>query len=161
MKVSENGFTVYHSLKIKYKDMTTTTTHLISADLIQTNNNQLLVRFAHPNELMDKKPYSFASSDFDVERRRIFLTRNYIVEKLTSWLRQREYAAPGYKKEAESLLTWLVCYKETSYTNVVSFVNRHHNAFTSMAPSERSRFYDHYKTIVEPILIYCKENQSA
>jgi hypothetical protein len=141
--------------------MTTTATHLISTDLIQTQNNQLLVRFAHPNELMDKKPYSFASSDFDVERRRTFLTRNYIVEKLTAWLRQREHAAPGYSKEAESLLNWLACYKTTSCTNVVSFVNRHRNAFFAMAPSEKSRFYNHFKATVEPILTYCEENQSA
>lgn len=139
----------------------TAVTHLISTDLIQTSTNQLLVRFALPTEKLDSKPYTKAISDFDVQRRRIFITRNYIVERLCSWLRQRGHALPAYRKAADSLLSWLEFYQKTSLENIVAFVIRYENAFKSLVPDVRSRFYNHYEKIIAPILTYCKEYQSA
>jgi hypothetical protein len=138
-----------------------TVTHLIASDIVQTQNNELLVRFALPNEFMNSKPFTKAVSSFDIERRRLFLTRNYMVEKLCAWLRQRTYALPAYRKDIASILNWFECYQKTSIENIVSFVNRHIRAFYAIAPDQRSRTYNHYAATIEPILNYCKAQQSA
>jgi hypothetical protein len=138
-----------------------TVTHLISTDQVQTAKHGIMVRFALPNESLQKKPFIQASSSSDVERQQIFLVRNYIVEKLSSWLRQRSHAVPAYAATAASLLNWLEQYQKTNLTNIVSFVNRHQNAFYSLAPTDRSKCYNHFQSTIVQIIDYCKENQSA
>jgi hypothetical protein len=140
---------------------TTTATHLIRTDLIQTSPSQLLVRFALPSEKIEAMPYTKALNDFDVQRRRDFLTRKYITEKLCAWLRQRGHSLPAYRKAAESLLNWLEFYKMTSLDNIVSFVIRYRNALNALAPDVRSRFYNHFENTIAPILRYCDETRSA
>lgn len=138
-----------------------TVTHLIKSDIVPTQDNAFLVRFAKPDELISVKPFDKESSSFGIERRRIFLTRNYIVEKLCSWLHQRTHALPAYRKDIASLLNWLECYQKTSLTNIVAFVNRHINAFNAIAPAQHSKTYNYYTSVIQPIFEFCKDNKGA
>ncbi len=136
-------------------------THLINSDIVPTQDNAYMVRFAFPDEFISVKPFEKATSNSDIERRIQFMTRNYIVSKLCSWLNQRTHAVPSHRKDIASLLNWLECYQKTSLTNIVAFVNRYMNAFMSIAPAQHSRTYNHYASVIEPIFNFCKDNKGV
>lgn len=107
--------------------------------------------------------FKMVNSAGEAERYLYLKNREYIIEKLAGWLRQRrrgleEFNLMNRAVKAAQLEVLLNCYKNASLAAVCRIVNDHAEALELLAPGDRSAHYKHYHTIIEPIIHYCKEN---
>ena len=129
---------------------------MITASAI-AHKNYLRVVFVFPDlqrleiDLPGADPGKLAG---EARRLEYFKARDYIVKKLTSWLNQRMYAAPGrkgYSIEAAKLVVLLGYYKKTSLFRLCALVAENRPAIEALAPADGS---GGWKNIL-PILDFC------
>lgn len=133
---------------------------MIHADCKPTHNNLFEVRFSDPNESFGKKPYEMTASMAEINRILYLRNRNYLVTTVAKWLNQREHAI----KDA-TVLQQLHQVKErfsgalriTSYYNVCAEIRKSTVFLISIAPPEKSRFYNHYQNNVLHVINHCQQ----
>jgi len=89
-----------------------------------------------------------------------FLNRKYILSKLTSWLKQRRFALQsspdnGRTLEAAKLIVLLHYYENAGLHVLCQFIINHKTIIETVAPGNHSSQYNHYKNIIQPILVFC------
>ncbi|RQO65105.1 hypothetical protein DBR40_24860 [Pedobacter sp. KBW01] len=129
---------------------------MIIAELVP-KNGFVFLRFVEPGENVETKPYITLNSMDDAKGRINFRSRNYIVEKLTSWLNQRSHALPGAEFQINLYASWVAEVKLRSLSYVCDFVNRKRDKFESIAPNESSKCYSYYKKNILTILDFCTD----
>jgi len=134
---------------------------MINAEVIPAPNNTFLVRFSNPNEDFGKTPYQTAYKLADIERQVYFKNRDYIVQTLIRWLNQREHAMRNEQRLLSLIATRNLLYdiSGASFYHVMLFVRKKFSLIESFAPGEQSRFYNHYKTKILPVLQFCIEKE--
>lgn len=106
-----------------------------------------------------RKP-AFVKNEKDGERLVYFRNREYIIDKLQKWVRQRSKAAEKGKDnamqfECASLLVLLRTH-ENAFLNVACVViNNHLEHFLKLVPKEKSAHHIHYEKTIKPILHFC------
>jgi hypothetical protein len=84
-----------------------------------------------------------------------FLDRQYIILKLRSWIRQRQYALPA-SIEAAKLVVILGTLDRQKGNSIYEFVAGNCQAFERLAPAPVSSHYPYYLDFIKPIIEYCK-----
>jgi hypothetical protein len=116
----------------------------------------------------DKPKHEFLTVDnyAEADRRMYVMNRDYVIDKLTKWLRLRMYAMklaerPQLTIGAAKLLVLLSYYKNATLPAVTTVVAGHMAALELLIPGERSSHYPNYKNTIAPILDYCRKNGGA
>lgn len=82
-----------------------------------------------------------------------FMNRNYMLKKLRSWLKQRQFGHdPKRSIEAAKLLVLLGYYNQLSFPALCRVISKHRKAIEDIAPRESTRFYNHYVNTIVPLL---------
>lgn len=120
-------------------------------------NGFVFLRFIEPGENPETKTFITLNSPEEAEGRIRFRQRAYIIEKLISWLNQRNHALPNSRGTINMYLSWVGEVKLRSLPYVCDFVKRKRENFEAIAPGTESKFHNHYQTIILPILDFCTE----
>lgn len=102
-------------------------------------------------------------TEAEATRRVYLISREYIIEKLTGWLKQRMFTygpqitnRPGLSVEASRLLVLLNYYQRASLAAVCSVVTDHAQALEALAPGVNSEHYGRYQKVIAPIIAFCR-----
>lgn len=122
------------------------------------DNAGLIIEFSDPNGNYKDHPNHFVavSSHTDLLKRLYFKNRVYICDTLSSFLNQRLHALPSYNTRIEMMKEAINRGRTFTYPALCELVFTHQQNIKSIAPTESSRFYNHFKTVIEPILIECE-----
>jgi len=130
---------------------------MINAEVTKAANNMILVRFSEPNEEFKTTKWIPVQSVEEVKRRVYFKNRLYILDKLTGWIKQRQYSATSREyAKFNNLLAWLGDYQKASLSKLCEFIKYKRKDFEAIAPSEKSRFYKHYISTIVPIFQFAE-----
>jgi len=91
----------------------------------------------------------------DLLKRLYFKNRMYICDTLNSFLNQRLHALPDCKVKIEILQVQIDRGRNYTYEELCQLVANKMKDFNSIAPGEKSRFNNHFKTVIIPILTEC------
>lgn len=98
----------------------------------------------------------------DAKKQMYFLNRNMMAKVLTSFLLQRKAAFKNSDIAEVATKLYRTIYENRllDFHEFVKVVEFNYPGFLIIIPSEKSRFYKHYKEVIEPILYFCigKEN---
>lgn len=130
---------------------------MINAEVQQVNKDMFMVRFSDPNESFENKPFTPIMGMEEVKRRLYFINRKYILEKMVAWLNQRKHANSLYYADVKLYLADFEALKYTSFKTVCQYIKNNNQNFVWLSPPQKSRFYNHYVTVIEPILNFCQE----
>jgi len=133
---------------------------MITANCIKAPDNYFLVRLNYPAN--NRKEYTTVKGMENVNRIIYFHNRRYIVEKLSSWLRQRMYVADitnntGLLASAAQLYTVVQFHQNASLIGVCGIIFKNAERFKAIAPGEQSKHFKHFNSIILPILNFCDE----
>ncbi len=111
----------------------------------------------------DRKSHQFltVASYAEAERIMIKMNREFIVEKITNYLRLRHYglklANQTYTAgEAAKLLVVINYHKLSSLNSLAKIVAQHAAVIEKLTPRLGSDQYLHYQKIIVPIINYCR-----
>lgn len=131
---------------------------MINAHIIPQQDKTFLVAFIYPETPATKKPEYFHSpTEFDVERRLMFVQRNFILDKLTAWLNQRNYALR--KSQAVINIQFAISNLKMRHPDhTFQYVAAKRYELESLAPgSKESRCFSYYEKQIIPILEFCTD----
>lgn len=89
--------------------------------------------------------------------------RDYILEKLTAWLRQRQFGHKNINglttRQVAAQLTVLISfYNQRGFYDLCQFVAKHDYVFEAIAPSnEASGHYKYFENTIRKIVRYCSD----
>ncbi len=129
-----------------------------------THPNYLRVVFKYPG--VESRQVDLPGNDpekliNEAKRRLYMLNREYIIKKLSDWLRQRMYAfnltdRPKCNQEAAKLIVLLGYYERRSFFRLCDLITGNRAAIEALAPHERSNHYPAYVRSILPILEFCQ-----
>lgn len=135
---------------------------MINAHVIPMPDKTYLVSFTYPDAVQWKQPEYFpATTEFDVQRRLMFVQRKYILDKLVAWLNQRQYAL-SRTQEVVNIQFALSNLKMRHPDHTFDYVATKRLVLESLAPGSRnSRCYPYYEKHIVPILEFCTNKRNS
>jgi hypothetical protein len=91
-----------------------------------------------------------------------FEARDFMLAKLTGWLKQRMFAFERSGRRAEQqkcaqLVVFLSYNKDKGFHTFCQSVVKYADAISSLAPSSKSSHYSYYEKMIQVILRYCQD----
>jgi hypothetical protein len=139
---------------------------MIIAELSTQNENVLMMRFSNPNQEFGRNPFFPVANAEDAKRKMYFKNRQYVVETLGSWLRQRRHALNAKSAQLsddktvrmiDNLISWVYDMEKRGFAHICTTIKNKRQDFESIAPKETSRCYSHYIKTIIPILDFCSK----
>lgn len=139
---------------------------MIIAELVSPNENVLLMRFSNPNQDFGRNEFFPVANPEEAKRKMYFQNRKYVVTTLAAWLKQRKHtlnyrtAHPTDQStitKMENMISWMYDMEKRSFTYICTTIRNKRLDLESIAPREKSRFYDHYIKTIVPILDFCSK----
>ena len=127
---------------------------MINAELKPTDN-RLEMRYSNPKGEFTNSAFFPVTSEQEAMRMLHFKNRKYIIETLTRWLNQRNYALNYSDPKGIKLLNFLQYIEKASFDYIRISIGKLRADFESIQPPSTSRFHKHYTTTILPILDYC------
>ena len=91
-----------------------------------------------------------------------FKNRQYMLGKITGWLKQRMYSPDSRKSaEAAKLLVLLGYYQNISFEALCRVIHKHRLVIDFIAPAPRSNAYKYYASRIAPLLNDAAEMEGA
>ncbi len=116
----------------------------------------------------DKSKHEFLTVETYAEAERIMVKKNreYILEKISNYLKLRHYALKLSNQvyaagDAAKLLVLIRYHKQAPLNALANVVAQHAGFIEKIIPGKGSDQYIHYQNIIAPILNYCKKNGGA
>jgi hypothetical protein len=137
---------------------------MIIAELLAPSENSLYMRFSNPNQDFGKNEFFPVATAEEAKRKVYFQNRKYVVETMTAWLNQRRHiliyrtAHPVDQStltKIDNMISWMYDLEKRSFTNICTTIRNKRMDLESIAPSEKSRFYNYYMKAIVPILDFC------
>lgn len=119
----------------------------------------IVVEIAYPNTIA--RQVATVRNQDEADRLVRHHNRKYMVDRLQSWLRQRKEAVKHSPDASKIMLiaqlqVLLGYHQHASLKSLCAAIAKHAEYFEKVSPSESSRFYGHYTTVIQPILAYCR-----
>ncbi|MNK53055.1 hypothetical protein D3C87_720060 [compost metagenome] len=133
---------------------------MILAEVNEVNANLLMVRFSEPNESFENKKFIPVFGSISMVKTMVaYKNRIYIADTICSFLRQRAHAKSAYPTIITTLIHNIEKLKQGKLFELALYIANNQHRIELISPSETSRFYNHYKNIIEPILVFCKNSE--
>lgn len=116
----------------------------------------MLIQFSEPDETFNdsKSTLTFVNNEADLFRRLYVKNKVYVCDTLESWINQRAHSNMTNSSLITELRAVLYAAKHSSYEAVCCAIASHKKKFELLI-TDKSRFIDHYRKVIVPILEEC------
>lgn len=113
--------------------------------------NFIRLEIVHPDS---KKPQiTTVNTEADAMRIVYFANREYMLRKITGWLKQRMYTGDRMRsQEASKLLVLLGYYEHIPFPRLCKVIHHYRQVIESIAPGPKSKCFNYYIKTIVPLL---------